>query len=62
MSDSGLNFLTPGSVHYNFANDVIKKREQVVGKAYSDNPQRFVRGVPTIQQVPDAVWINPPTS
>ncbi len=59
---SGLNFLTPESVHYNFANDVIKKREQVVGKAYSDNPQRFVRGVPTIQQVPDAVWINPPTS
>lgn len=56
----GLNFLTPESVHYERTGVIISQRKQVVNSAYSTNPQRFVKGVPKIAEVPSAVWINQP--
>jgi hypothetical protein len=28
--------------------------------AYIDHPERFVKGVPSVEQVPKEVWINKP--
>ena len=57
---SGIALLTPEVVHYGLAEQVIHRRQQVLGGAYRDHPERFVKGRPTPPAVPDAVWINPP--
>ena len=57
---SGLALLTPDEVHYRRAETVLKKRREVLQAAYEKNPQRFVKGVPVLEQLPVAVWINPP--
>lgn len=57
---SGLNLLTPASVHYGQAEAVRQQRQAVLAAAYAQCPQRFVRGEPVVRGVPDAVWINPP--
>lgn len=57
---SGLNLLTPASVHYGQAETIRQKRQVVLAAAYAQFPQRFVRGEPIVKGAPDAVWINPP--
>lgn len=57
---SGLNLLTPASVHYEEAHAVQQQRQSVMSAAYQVHPERFMRGVPTVKGVPTAVWINPP--
>lgn len=57
---SGLNLLTPASVHYGQAEAVRQQRQAVLATAYAQCPQRFVRGEPVVKGAPDAVWINPP--
>ena len=57
---SGIAYLTPEAVHYGDGARLIEKRRVVLGKAYELHPERFVRGRPSPQQLPDAVWINPP--
>jgi len=57
---SGIGMLTPASLHYGLAHQIIDSRQQVLLDAYENHPERFVRGCPKPQQVPDAVWINPP--
>jgi putative transposase len=57
---SGLNYLTPEVVHYGRAHDVLEHRQQVLNQAHAANPGRFVRAAPRVQQLPSAVWINPP--
>jgi hypothetical protein len=57
---SGLNLLTPAVVHYGQAEAVRQQRQAVLGAAYAQFPQRFVRGEPLVKGAPDAVWINPP--
>lgn len=57
---SGLNYLTPEVVHYGRAHDVLEHRQQVLNRAHAANPDRFVRAAPRVQQLPSAVWINPP--
>ncbi len=58
---TGLNLLTPASVHYGHAEDIRQQRQAVLAAAYVQHPQRFVRGEPIVKGAPDAVWINPPT-
>jgi putative transposase len=55
-----LGLLTPADVHYGRAQAVIQQRQQVLQAAYQKNPERFVKGLPKVQQLPDAVWINQP--
>jgi len=59
---SGLNLLTPASVHYGQAEAVRQQRQAVLAAAYARFPQRFVRGEPVVKGAPDAVWINPPVA
>jgi len=57
---SSIGLMTPADVHYGHADQIIKGRQTVLEKAYQKNPERFVKGMPTAPQLPDAVWINPP--
>jgi putative transposase len=57
---SGLNLLTPASVHGGDAENIRRQRQQVLAAAYAQCPQRFVRGEPIVKGAPEAVWINPP--
>jgi len=57
---TGLNLLTPASVHYGHAEDIRQQRQTVLAAVYAQHPQRFVRGEPLVKGAPDAAWINPP--
>jgi putative transposase len=57
---SGIALLTPADVHYHHTATVLQKRQEVLQAAFNKNPQRFVKGLPVPQQLPEAVWINPP--
>lgn len=58
----GIGLLTPQTVHYGLADDVIRARQDVLLAAYNAHPQRFVRGAPTPPELPEEVWINRPHS
>jgi putative transposase len=57
---SGIGMMTPEMVHYGLAEGVRSKRQRVLSQAYAGHPERFVRGLPTVPELPNAVWINPP--
>jgi putative transposase len=57
---TGLNLMTPAMVHYGVAETVRHQRNQVLQSAFEAHPERFVRGVPVIPDLPREVWINPP--
>jgi len=59
---SGLALLTPATVHFGRAEEVIRKRALVLQAAYAEHPERFVHGVPTPASPPAAAWINRPAS
>ena len=58
---SGIGLLTPETVHYGLAEQVIEERQDVLVQAFGNHPERFVQGRPKPQALPQAVWINPPT-
>ena len=57
---SGIGFLTPESVHYGFADEVMLNRKNVLLKAFEDNPKRFRNKIPILKNRPKSVWINQP--
>lgn len=57
---SGLLWLTPESVHYGHAEKVLLQRHETRMRAYHQNPARFRNTPPTLQELPAAVYINPP--
>ncbi len=57
---SALCLLTPATVHYRHALAILRQRHAVVQQAYANNPERFVKGAPTLSSLPPAVWINRP--
>jgi len=59
---TGLNLLTPTSVHYGQAQAICQQRQTVMNAAYAAHPERFSRGLPVVAPPPKAVWINPPSS
>jgi putative transposase len=58
---TGLNLMTPAMVHYGLADTVRDQRNRVLQIAFVAHPERFVRGVPTVPDLPCEVWINPPS-
>jgi putative transposase len=56
----GICMLTPHDVHYGRAEEVLAQRQRIMDAACAAHPERFVRGVPKIRPLPEAVWINPP--
>ena len=59
---SGIGLLSPDTVHYGKAESVLIKRQRVLEDAYAARPERFVKGSPTVSELPEAVWINRPIS
>ncbi len=57
---SGIGLLTPESVHYGSAADLIAQRQTILSAAFAAHPERFVRKPPTPPALPSAAWINPP--
>jgi putative transposase len=57
---SGIGLLTPQSVHYGLAADMLAQRQTILSDAYAAHPERFVRKPPTPPTLPSAAWINPP--
>ena len=57
---SALGLLTPATVHFGQAQAVQDKRQLILQHAYDQHPERFVRGIPSPPELPDAVWINQP--
>lgn len=57
---SGIGLLTPETVHYGRAQQVVAARQHVLDHAHQLHPERFVRKRPQAPQLPEAVWINPP--
>jgi len=58
---SGIGLVTPSSLHYGEAAQVVVSRQATLETAYAKHPDRFVNGRPKPPQLPSAVWINPPT-
>ena len=56
----GIGLLTPSSLHYGQANEIVAAREQTLHQAWQKNPERFVHGIPTPESLPKAAWINAP--
>jgi putative transposase len=59
---SGLNLMTPASVHYGEAVAVQAQRQQVMFEAFEAYPERFRGGLPTVKAAPIAVYINRPNA
>lgn len=57
---TSLALLTPADVHHGRAAALLAERQAVLQRAYAAHPERFVKGAPTVPQLPTAVWINPP--
>jgi transposase InsO family protein len=57
---SGLNLMTPASVHYGEAVVVQAQRQSVMSAAFVASPERFRAGLPLVKGAPTAVYINPP--
>jgi putative transposase len=56
---SGIAFLTPETVHYGRARQVLQQRTKVLDAAYAAHPERF-RRAPKLKPPPTEAWINPP--
>ncbi len=59
---TGLALMTPAMVHYGLVEQIQTQRQQVLQAAYEAHPDRFVRGQPTLHELPTQVWINKPKS
>ena len=58
---SGIGFVTPEEMHYGRAEELRKARQFVLNQAHQQHPERFVNKAPRAPELPEAVWINPPT-
>lgn len=57
---SGIAWLTPESVHYGHATEILARRYRALLHAYLKNPIRFNNKIPKLKKLPNAVYINPP--
>ena len=59
---SGIAQLTPSTVHYGRADQVLLRRQQTLDEAYLKAPQRFNNRPPQVKRPPTEAWINPPAA
>jgi putative transposase len=57
---SGINMLTPLTVHFGNADVVLGERNRVLQEFFKKNPARFKYNQPALKPLPQAVWINKP--
>jgi len=58
----GISMLTPADVHHGRAQEMLTQRQRTLEAAWAAHPERFVRGIPKVTPLPEAVWINPPAT
>ena len=58
----GIAMLTPDDVHHHRTRSVLDQRGRTLQAAWTRHPERFVRGIPQPDPLPQAVWINPPVT
>ena len=58
---SGICMLTPATVHYGHAQQVLHRRHTVLLRAYQAHPDRFSH-TPRPAELPSKVWINKPNT
>jgi len=59
---SGIGLVTPEQLHYGLARDIVEYRSQVLHAAFQSNPNRFKGKAPQPPKLPEAAWINKPSS
>lgn len=59
---TGIALLTPADVHYGRADQRLKSRASSLEQFYHLHPERFVKGIPKPAPLPNAAWINRPSS
>ncbi len=59
---TALALMTPALVHAGRGQQVLQQRQRVLAVAFQAHPERFVHGQPQPGVLPEAVWINPPSS
>jgi putative transposase len=59
---SGIGLMTPQQVHYGLSSVVLEQRSNVLEAAFKNNPNRFKNRMPKPPSLPEAVWINRPSS
>jgi putative transposase len=57
---SGIAMMTAANVHTGASGIIFQQRQHVLRQAYEQHPERFVKGQPQTQSLPEAVWINKP--
>lgn len=57
---SALGLLAPATVHLGQAQAVQQQRQLILEQAFSNHPERFVKGTPQPPALPAQVWINQP--
>ena len=57
---SGIAMLTPASVYFGTADEIVERRQQTLDEAFAKQPDRFRRGRPLAKR-PEPAWINKPT-
>ena len=58
----GIAMLTPDDVDHHRTQSVLDQRGRTLQAAWTRHPERFVRGIPKPDPLPEAVWINPPVT
>ncbi len=51
--------LTPASVYFGTADEIIERRQETFDVAYAASPERFRNGRPVAKR-PEPAWINKP--
>lgn len=59
---SGIALVTPEQVHYGIADGIVRQRAAVLQAAFERQPSRFKHKMPVPENLPKAVWINPPST
>jgi putative transposase len=59
---SGIALMTPEQVHYGLNDKIFNFRSQVLEEAFQKNPNRFKGKTPKPLTLPEAAWINKPST
>jgi putative transposase len=59
---SGIALMTPEQVHYGMAEEIVDFRSQVLSQAFQTNLIRFKGKMPKPPALPEAAWINKPST
>ena len=59
---SGIGLHTPASVHFGTAAEIRAQRQATLDAAYAARPERFGHRPPAAPKLPDAAWINQPST